>query len=100
MFRHIVLMSWTAKATAEQVAAVTKGLEGLPNAIPAIRAYSFGIDAGLAPENADLAVVADFDDENGYREYAMHPAHVALVAERIRPILAERTAVQYSAGGA
>ena len=45
--------------------------------------------------NFDLAVVADCDDVAGYRAYATHPAHLAVIAERIRPILADRAAVQY-----
>ncbi|MDA8366210.1 MAG: Dabb family protein [Actinomycetota bacterium] len=98
MFRHVVLMTWGPGTTGDQVSAVLDGLAGLPAAIPGIRAYSFGTDAGLAPDNADLAVVADFDDEDGYRAYAAHPAHVALVTEHIRPILASRTAVQYRTG--
>ena len=40
-------------------------------------------------------MVADFDDADGYRVYRDHPAHVAVIAERIRPILAGRAAVQY-----
>ena len=48
-----------------------------------------------ATGNFDLAVVADFDDEAGYRVYATNPEHLTVIAERIRPILADRAAVQY-----
>ncbi len=96
MFRHVVLMQFTPEATAEQRQAVLDGLAGLPAAIPEIRSYVYGADAGVAAGNHDLAVVADFDDSAAYLRYAAHPAHQAFIAERVRPILAHRAAVQYA----
>lgn len=95
MLRHVVLLKFVDEATQEQRQAVLDGLATLPSAIPAIRSYVFGLDAGIAEGNYDIAVVTDFDDAAGYRDYAVHPAHQQLIAERIRPILAARSAVQY-----
>jgi len=95
MLRHVVLLKFVDEATQEQRQAVLDGLATLPPAIPAIRSYRFGLDAGIAQGNHDLAVVADFDDAAGYIEYVAHPAHQQVIAERIRPILASRAAVQY-----
>ncbi len=44
--------------------------------------------------NWDFAVVADFDDEEGWRTYTADATHQQIIAERIRPIVAERAAVQ------
>lgn len=96
MFRHIVLFTWSAEATPDQIDAVFEGLQGLPDAIPEIRGYTFGRDAGLAEGNYDAAVVGDFDDQAAYEVYASHPAHLDLIAERIRPVLDRRVAVQHS----
>jgi hypothetical protein len=95
MFRHVVLFRWTPEVTAEQRAAVTSALRALPGAIPSIRAYHVGDDAGVNDGNHDYAVVADFDDVAGYVAYRDHPAHGAVIVEHIAPILAERAAVQY-----
>ena len=95
MFRHVVLLRWIPDATAEQRAAVESGLATLPSLIPELRSYVFGADARVSEGNFDLAVVADFDDFDGYLAYRDQPDHVALIAERIRPILAERAAVQH-----
>lgn len=95
MLRHVVLLKFVDEATQEQRQAVLDGLASLPPATPAIRSYVFGLDAGIAEGNYDIAVVADFDDAAGYQDYAVHPAHQQVVAERIRPILAARSAVQY-----
>ena len=98
MLVHVSCLRWAEGVTAAQVGAVSDGLAALPGAVGSLRGYRFGPDAGLAPGNHDFVVVAEFDDEAGYREYAEHPAHLAVLTERIRPILAERAAVQFEAG--
>lgn len=95
MFRHVVLLRWIPDATAEQRAAVESGIATLPSLIPEIRSYVFGADAHVNQGNFDLAIVADFDDFDSYVVYRDHPDHVAVIGERILPILAERAAVQH-----
>ena len=95
MFRHVVMLRWVAGATPEQREAVRSGLVGLPARIPEIRSYTVGTDARVNDGNFDLVVVADFDDVDGYLVYRDHPDHVAVISERIRPILADRAAVQH-----
>jgi hypothetical protein len=96
MFRHVVVFRFTEDASQAARQAVREGLAALPAQIDVIRRYQFGNDAGLAEGNFDFAVVADFDDVAAYQIYAQHDAHQTLIAERIRPILAERVAVQYT----
>lgn len=95
MFRHVVMLRWVPDATAEQRAAVEEGLATLPGLIPEIRGYTFGADAHVNEGNFDLVVVADFDDFDAYRVYRDDPDHLAMIDERIRPILADRAAVQH-----
>lgn len=94
MLRHVVLFRWRSGVTEDEVASVAAALGQLPAAIPTIRHYRFGADVGLNDGNADFAVVADFDDVDGYLTYRDHPAHQAVIAELIAPNVAERTAVQ------
>ncbi len=95
MFRHVVLLRYVDHATPEQRTAVIDGLSALPAQIPGLRNYVIGDDAGVSTGNFDFAAVADFDDEAGYRAWATNPEHLRVIAERIRPILADRAAVQY-----
>jgi len=90
-----VLLRWTPDATPEQLAHVESGLAALPSLIPEIRDYKFGADAHVNEGNFDFAIVADFDDVDTYLVYRDHPDHVALITDRLRPILAERVAVQH-----
>jgi hypothetical protein len=95
VFRHVVLLQFTPEATEGQVESLLAELAALPEAIAEIRAYQFGKDAGVVNGNADLAVVADFDDVDGYRVYATHPEHLRVIKEYIRPIMSSRMAAQY-----
>ena len=95
MFRHIVLLRFVDGTSAEQIAAVRDELSRLPGVIGEIRHYEIGIDKGLADGNASITVVGDFDSPEDYLVYANHPAHLALIAEQIKPILAQRSAIQY-----
>lgn len=97
MIVHVAAFSWKPGTTPEQIAAVQDALSALPSQIPSLRAYHFGADLGVAEGNADFAVVAMFDDVEGWREYAQHPAHLAVLADLVRPHLALRTAAQFTA---
>jgi hypothetical protein len=87
MIRHMVMFRWTPEATPE--------LRRLPALLPALRAYHVGADLGLVEGNFEFAVVADFDDLEGYLTYRDNPEHRAVIAEFIQPIAAQRAAVQY-----
>lgn len=54
-----------------------------------------GEDAGLSDGNADAVLIADFPDVEAFRRYVQDPAHLAVLAEHVRPHLAARSAVQY-----
>jgi hypothetical protein len=95
MFRHVVMFRWAPETDDAARARVRDGLAGLPAVIPAIRAYHFGADAGLAEGNWDFVVVADFDDEAGYFQYRDHEAHHRVIVDAISPTIAARAAVQY-----
>jgi hypothetical protein len=100
VIRHVALFRWTPESTEEQRSAVVPALAELPGLIPELKEFRFGPDAGIDPgRNHDFAVVADVDSPDDYRIYADHPAHVRVITEVVRPILAERVAVQYELSG-
>jgi hypothetical protein len=99
VFRHVVLFRWVEGTTADDIAAVAADLSRLPAAIPELRHYWFGSDAGQSDGNWDFAVVAEFDDADGWRAYRDNAEHQRIIADRIRPLVAERAAVQSSGHG-
>lgn len=98
MFRHVVVFTWTDDADEAARAAVADALAALPAAVGTVRDYRFGADAGVNTGNCDFAVVADFDDVDGYLAYRDHPEHQRVIRDHIAPILAARHAVQYTTG--
>ncbi len=89
------LFRWTAGTTDAQVQALHQALRRLPEAIPELRDYRVGPDAGLTDGNWEFAVVTEFDDVEAWRVYLAHPAHQRVIAEHVRSMVAERAAVQY-----
>jgi hypothetical protein len=95
VLRHVALFRWKPETTAADVSKVEAALHQLPGKIPCILAYRFGRDVGVQDGNADFALVADFPDQEGLATYANHPDHQAVLQNLIRPILAQREAIQY-----
>ena len=94
-FRHVVLLTLVPETTDAQVEELVAHLRTLPGQIPELRSYVVGVDLGLSLDNATVAVVADTDDRAGWETYRDHPAHQQVIAEKIAPLLAARTAVQH-----
>lgn len=92
-FRHIVLLTLDEACDAEALAA---DLRTMAEGIPSIRSYVVGVDAGVSEGNATLAVVGDYDDQAGWEVYRDDPEHNRLIAERIKPHLLARAAVQHA----
>jgi hypothetical protein len=95
MIRHVVIFRWTPGATDEQKRQVAAELMRLPALLPVLRAYHVGPDLGLVEGNFEFAVVADFDDLEGYQVYRDNPEHREIIGRFIQPIAAQRAAVQY-----
>ena len=89
------MFRFAADATPEQVEHMAEGLRSLPAQVPQVRAFTNGRDLGLRDGNWDYAVVADFDDVDGWKAYAADAVHQQVIAERITPIITERTSVQF-----
>ena len=96
MMRHVVLVTWQDGVTETELEAVAEGLSSLPSQIPEIIAYDFGPDLGLSGGAYDFVIVADFEDEDAWRRYLEHPAHVVVAVELIRPIVERTDRVQYT----
>ena len=100
MVKHIIL--WTLKDTLsdEEKIAVKKGikegLEGLKGKIPGLLEIHVETE-GLASSNADLMLDSSFEDEAALKAYAVHPEHVAVADEKVRPYTAVRSCLDFVA---
>ncbi|WP_022884682.1 Dabb family protein [Glaciibacter superstes] len=97
--RHVV--SWQLATTdagekAEQAARVVSGLQSLVGVVTEIRTLNAGTDV-VGNGNWDVVMVSEFDDVAALERYQVHPEHQK-VADYIRSVVAQRSAVDYVVG--
>lgn len=98
MVKHVIL--WQLKDTltdAEKNSVkqdIKEGLEGLAGKIPGLTDIHVYTD-GLASSNADLMLDSSFADEESLRQYAVHPKHVAVADEKVRPYTKSRVCMDF-----
>lgn len=88
VIRNVVLVhlkDGVDDATADRIVDALLGLQ-----IPGMLNLTCGRDAGLREGNAQLALVADFEDEDAYRAYDADVEHNRIRREIVAPA-AERT---------
>ena len=95
MIRHVVVFTWSAEADADRRATTREALRRLRQEVGGMTSLVVADDAGLSDGNADTVLIADFPDAEAYYRYAQDPLHLAVIAEHVRPWLAQRSAVQY-----
>lgn len=94
MLTHVVLLKFSPETSEDHLDGIVTSLRGLPAVVPSLSNYRVGRDLGLAEDNFQIAVVAEFADEAGYFAYRDDPTHVSIIAEQIKPNLVARTASQ------
>lgn len=100
MFRIVRMNTWRKDASPDQVTAAVTALAGLPGQIPGVRRWYLGSSAYGEADNADLVVVADFDDQPAYERFLHHPAHDRVINELVRPLVAHTAVIRCAADGA
>jgi hypothetical protein len=95
MLHHVVLIRLKEDVEEGTAEMLLEALSQLPDLIPNISSYSFGTDLGLAEGNYDLGIVANFADAAAFGRYVAHPAHQRFVTEKLKPVVAERVALQF-----
>jgi len=95
MIRHVVVFTWSDAADAERRAASVEALRRLREDVGGMTSLVVAEDAGLVDGNGHAVLLVDFPDAAAFSRYAQDPVHVAVIAEHVRPFLANRSAVQY-----
>jgi hypothetical protein len=90
--RHAVFCKFKEGASKEGVRAAEEGLAALPAKIDAVKAFEWGTNN--SPEKHDEGFthcfLFTFDSEEGLKEYADHPAHVAAARDLLPKVEAIR----------
>ncbi len=96
MVKHVI--RWKLKEDvadkASVKAGIKSGLEGLKGVVPGL--VEIGVRTeGLASSNADVMLDSTFESESALKGYAVHPAHVAVANEKVRPFTQTRLCLDY-----
>lgn len=95
MFNHVGHLTLVPDATDSDVDRIVEGLLGLSAQVPGLASAEVVRDAGLAEGNATLRFHLRFATRGDWEDYRAHPAHVAVIADRIVPVLGSKAFVQY-----
>ena len=94
--RHIVLLSFSATSTKEEIKKVEDAFNQLPSKIPGIKGYEWGINN--SPEGANKgfthAYFITFHTEAARNEYITDPSHLAFKA-LMKPYVNDVLVVDY-----
>lgn len=94
MLTHIGVLTLTPAATGADRQAIADGLAGLLGVIDGLVAVRTATSLGLRPGSADVVFELTFDSRQAWEAYSDHPAHKALIAERIAPVLQDKAFAQ------
>ena len=97
MVKHVIL--WKLKdeyTTSKEVKDdIKNGLEALLGQIPGLLSIQVNSE-GLPTSNADLMLDSTFEDEAALKAYAIHPAHVDVANNKVRPYTELRLCLDYN----
>ena len=92
----MIIFTFKPGTGARQVAEAAGELDRLPGLVASIRRLSHGADLGGFEHNADYALIADFDDLDGYVAYRDDPRHRQIITDTMEPLIEQYVRVQYA----
>ncbi len=98
MVKHVIL--WQLKdelsdsEKAEVKAGIKEGLEALKGKIPGLIDIKVEIHP-LSTSNADVMLDCSLEDEESLKGYAVHPEHVAVADNKVRPYTKTRVCMDF-----
>jgi hypothetical protein len=98
MLHHLVLFRWKSSATTAQIGQAIDALRALPAQVPGI-AYLAAGPALATGSDFDCGLVAHFANPVALDTYDQHPHHLAVIQDKIEPILEQLAFVDFSDTG-
>lgn len=95
MIEHVVLFKVKREASPEAIEAMLTELSGLKDQVPGIVDLTRGTNFSDRSQGYTHGLVVRFQDRRALESYLPHPAHQAVVENRIRPIIDDVMVVDY-----
>lgn len=98
MVKHVILWKLSESLSDAEKCDVKKNakenLEGLLGRIEGLVSIKVNIN-GLPSSNCDMMLDSEFVSEDALRAYSVHPAHVEVADNYVRPYTAQRSCLDY-----
>lgn len=95
MVKHIILWKLKEEANTAQVKrGIKEGLEGLMGQIDGLVDIKVQTES-LPSSNVDVMLYSVFTSEAALKGYAVHPAHVKVADEKVRPFTEVRSCIDF-----
>ena len=98
MVKHVILWTLRDRYSGAEIDEIRKGikegLEGLKGQIPGLIDIKV-ITEPLQSANCDVMLDSSFENEAALQAYSVHPAHVTVANEKVRPFTASRICMDY-----
>ena len=98
MVKHVIIWQLKDEYTEEQKqqikVEVKEKLEALVGVIPGLLEMKIQIDY-FAASNADFMLDSTFENEEALKGYAVHPEHVKIANENVRPFVKSRSCLDF-----
>ena len=95
MVKHIIIWQLKEEAnTSEVKAGIKQGLEGLAGVIPGLIEIKVMINP-MESSNGDVMLYSVFESEEALKGYAVHPEHVKVADNLVRPYTKPRACFDY-----
>ncbi len=95
MVKHIILWKIADGKSEEEKKKIKEGVKSGLEGLLDIRVQ---IDS-LASSNADIMLDSSFENEEALKEYAVHPEHVKVADNNVRPFMDVRMCMDYESRG-
>lgn len=98
MVKHVILWQLKDELTTEEKKTIKEGikagLEGLKDKVPGIVEIQVNIN-GLDSSNVDVMLDSTFESEEALKAYAVHPEHIKVANEAVRPFTKSRACLDF-----
>ena len=94
MIVHIVMFKFKDEDKMQNIAKVKEALLELPSKIDELKSLEVGVDFNQSERAFDLSLYSTFDTKEALQSYAIHEAHLKVVA-LIKEVTLESKVVDY-----
>ena len=94
--QHVVLITFNRQLSHDEANHLLQAAKVMKNVIPEIIDLRCGVDIGLSGVPGMMfSLTATFKDTESYLTYQNHDCHKEFIERHIKPVLADRKAVQF-----